>query len=135
MSRRARFALLAACACVAGVLALVPDPERAPLGRVASIDGDGPDPLYDAPLDGEAIRRAGEIVPGGATYAVFAPGASPLVQGNLKAAAQLFLAPALPVQDQTEADWLLVYGTGIRIPGGARLQPLGPNLALVRQTR
>lgn len=134
MSRPARAAFLAACTLVVAGLALVPSPSRSPLGRVASVDGDGPDPRYDAPVDSVALRRAATIVPEGATYAVFAPGASPLLQGNLKAAAQLFLAPALPVQDVTRADWVLVYG-GARVSDGMQVLPLGASLALVRRSR
>jgi hypothetical protein len=110
VSRAARAALLAACALIAAALTVLPDPSSSPLGRVASVDGDGPDPLYDAPLDAPGIRRAGAIVPDDATYAVVAPEASPLVQGNLKAATQLFLVPALPLQDARRAEWRLVYG-------------------------
>jgi hypothetical protein len=51
-----------------------------------------------------------------------------LLQGNLKAAAQLFLAPALPVQDLNRARWVLVYGT--RDPGLSAIE-VGANLWLV----
>jgi hypothetical protein len=133
LSRRARATLLAACVVVAAALALVPEPSESPLGRVASFDGDGPEPRYDVPVDGPAIRRAGAIVPDDATYAVLAPGASPLLQGNLKAAGQLFLAPALPVQDPARADWRVVYG-----PAAAEATDgiaLGPRVRLVRGAR
>lgn len=128
MTRATRAALLGACALVVLLLALVPRPADAPLGRLANVDGDGPDPRYDAPLDGDAVRRAGRIVPDDDTYAVVVRGGDPLLQGNLKAAAQLFLAPALPVQDLNRAQWVLVYSD--RDPGldAARL---GGNLWLV----
>jgi len=130
VSPAARAALLAACALVTAALALVPDPSGSPLGRVASVDGDGPDPRYDAPLDAAGIRRAGALVPDDATYAVVADEASPLIQGNLKAAAQLFLAPAIPLQDLRKAEWLLIYGPiGAEILGGRRV---GRDLALLR---
>jgi hypothetical protein len=133
VSRPARAALLVACALVAAALALVPSPSDSPLGRVASLDGDGPDPRYDTRLDGAAIRRAGGILPDATTYAVAAPGAPPLLAGNLKAATQLFLAPALPVQDARAARWVLVYGpAAARAPAGSRI---APQVALVRRPR
>ena len=109
MTAAARAALLAACALLVAVLALVPAPSESPLGRVANVEGDGPEPHFDAPLDAAAIRRAGRIVPDDETYLAAAPGADPLLQGNLKAAAQLYLAPSLPVQDLSRAQWVLAY--------------------------
>jgi hypothetical protein len=41
------------------------------------------------------------------TYFVDAAGESPLVQGNLKAVGQLYLARGVPVQDPTRADYVL----------------------------
>ena len=109
MTRAARAALLAACAVVALLLALVPRPSASPLGRLANVEGDGPDPRFDAPLDADALRRAGRLVPDDETYIAVAPGADPLLQGNLKAAAQLYLAPSLPVQSLERAQWALAY--------------------------
>ena len=109
MNPAARAALIAACVLVAVALALVPRPSDSPLGRLANVDADGSDPRFDAPLDASAIRRAGRIVPDDETYLAVAPGADPLLQGNLKAAAQLYLAPSLPVQDLNRAQWILAY--------------------------
>ena len=109
MTRPPRAALLAACAVVALVFALVPGPADSPLGRLANVEGDGPDPRFDAPLDPEALRRAGRLVPDDETYIAVAPGADPLLQGSLKAAAQLYLAPSLPVQSLDRAQWALAY--------------------------
>ena len=109
MSRPARAALLFACALVVLGLALVPRPSDSPFGRLANFDGDGPGPHFDVPLDAAALRRAGQLVPDDDTYLAAAPGASPLRQGNLKAGAQLYLAPSLPVQDLNDADWVLAY--------------------------
>ena len=111
MSPAARAAVLAASALTVVLLAVVPSPSHSPLGRVANVDGDGPAPRFDAPIDAGAVRRAGDDVPDDETYAVFAPRADPLLQGNLKAAAQLYLAPSLPVQDLNRAQWILVYST------------------------
>jgi hypothetical protein len=125
---RTRAALLGACALVVLLFALVPRPADAPLGRLANVEGDGPDPRYDAPLDGDAIRRAGRIVADDDTYAVVVRGGDPLLQGNLKAAAQLFLAPALPVQDLRRARWVLVHSP--RDPGSSA-RDLGGDLWLI----
>lgn len=109
MSRPARAALLAACALVVVALTLIPGPSDSPLGRLANVEGDGPDPHFDAPLDARALRRAGRIVPDDETYAAVAPGGDPLLQGNLKAAAQLYLSPSRPVQGLNRAQWVLAH--------------------------
>ena len=125
--------LLVALAVAALLLAVVPW-IRTPLSRVANYDGDGPDPVYDTRVDGAAVRRAGEILPDGTTYFLYAPAASPLLAGNLKAAGQLFLSPALPVRDPQAARWILSYGAGGRVPPGVRagrVIPVGDGVALV----
>jgi len=117
---------------------LVPSPAESPLGRVANVDGDGPDPLWDTPVDGAALRRAGELLPDDARYLVWSPGATPLLQGNLKAAAQLFLAPALPVQDPALASWVLSYRASPTLPPGLladKTQMAGTDILLVRIAR
>lgn len=109
MSRAARAVLLGACTVVVLGLMVVPRPSDSPLGRLVNVEADGPDPRFESPLDAAALRRAGRLVPDDATYLAAAPDASPLLQGNLKAAAQLYLAPSLPVQDLNEAEWVLAY--------------------------
>lgn len=121
MSRAARAALIAACAVAVLLLVLVPRPSDSPLGRLANVEGDGPDPRFDVPLDAAAMRRAGRMVPDDEPYLAAAPGADPLLQGNLKAAAQLYLAPSLPVQDLNRAQWVLAY---------LDVQPDGPAVRL-----
>ena len=131
MNRR-ELVVLGALALAALLLAVVPG-LNTPASRVGSYDADGPDPRYDAPLDGAAIRRAGELVPDGATYIVHAPDASPLLAGNLKAAAQLFLAPALPVLDARLAEWVVAYDAGGTLPAGLetrRAERLGDHLVV-----
>ena len=131
MTAAARAALLALCALVVAVLLVLPGPADSPLGRLANVEGDGPDPHFDLPLDAAAIRRAGRLVPDDETYLAAAPGADPLVQGNLKAAAQLYLAPSLPVQGLDRADWVLAY---LDIDPEAAAIRLGPKLWLIRGT-
>jgi hypothetical protein len=127
LTRAARAALVVPCVVVTLLLAVVPSPSDSPLGRLANVEGDGPDPRFDAPLDGDALRRAGRLVPDDETYIAVAPGADPLVQGNLKAAAQLYLAPSLPVQSLERAQWALAYLEAAPDVPGRRL---GSNLWL-----
>jgi hypothetical protein len=125
--------LVAATAVVASVPGL-----NTPVARLAAYEGDGPEPLYDAALDAAAIRRAGELLPDRTTYSVYAPAVRPLLAGNLKAAAQLFLAPALPVHDLAQADWILSYGAPQPLPAGLRalrIHRLAPRVALVEVRR
>jgi hypothetical protein len=104
-----RSALAVAAGVVLAVLvAATPGPGR----RLAEIPGDGPDPRYDVPLPKQAIRETGRGLTKDDTYALQTPGATPLVAGNLKAAGQLFFAPALPVLDVRRADWVIVYRDG-----------------------
>ncbi len=119
MPRRSRAVVLVACALVTSLLALLPRPADSPLARLANARADGPDPRFDTPVDAAGLRRAGALLPDDATYFLFAPAGTPLLQGNLKAAAQLFLAPALPVQTPGAASWVLAYDAGTpRLPPG-----------------
>ena len=106
MSRSA--AAVAAGLVLAGVIAAIPGPGR----RLAEIPGDNHDPVYDVRLPAARIREAGRELPDDTTYLLRTPGAMPLVAGNLKAAGQLFFAPALPVQDERAARWDVVYRRG-----------------------
>lgn len=106
MSRSA-FAV-AAGLVLAGALAALPGPGR----RLVEIPGHGPDPMYDTTLPAERIREVGRRLPDDAVYLLRTPGATPLVAGNLKAAGQLFFAPALPAQDPRVAGWEVAYRGG-----------------------
>jgi hypothetical protein len=108
-------ALLLALVVATAVLAVAP---RSPIARLANYDSDGPDPLYDADVDGAAIRRAGELIPEDATYYIHTAPSDPLLIGNLKAAGQLFFAPALPVRDAARADWIVSYRAPRLVPRG-----------------
>jgi hypothetical protein len=133
VSRSALVVALVAATAVAFVLPGI----GGPLRRLAKVDGDGPDPRYDIAIDPEAIRRAARIVPDDARYLVAVGGHDPLEHGNLKAAAQLFFAPALPVQDPAAAGWLLTYREKAVVPPGRvrrRIQ-LTPRMALAELDR
>ena len=102
MSSRPAFA-----AAVVGVLAVAAVPwSDGPLQRLAGGEGEGRDPTFDVELDGEALRAATSVV-GSSEYATEWPGGSPLEQGNLKAAGQLYLARGVPVLDPSRAAWIL----------------------------
>jgi hypothetical protein len=81
-----------------------------PLRRLAGGEGDGPAPRFDVPLDARALRD--EPLAVGTTYVVSAQEQSPLVQGNAKAAAQLYLARGLPVQDASRARFGVAVADG-----------------------
>ncbi len=107
MSARAAFAAVAAAVLL---LALVPW-AGSPLRRLSGGEGDGPDPRFDVPLDPRALKN--DSLPDGTLYATRAPDQSPLVQGNLKAASQLYLAHLLPVQDPRRASVVFTYRDGV----------------------
>jgi hypothetical protein len=132
---RRRTALLVALAAATAVFATAPGWVGAPLRRLAAYHADGPDPLWDVAVDGRALRRAGRLLPDRTTYALYAPAASPLLAGNLKAGAQLFFAPAFPVQSLTDARWLLSYHAGRVVPPGVapgRVVRVGRGIYLVQ---
>jgi hypothetical protein len=85
-------------------------------------DGDGFYPRWDSALDGSQVAAAAERVQDRDTYFVDAAEQDPVLQGNLKAAAQLYLAPARPVRSPDRADWILRYVGGrlVVIRGGGR---------------
>lgn len=99
-----------ATAVFAGALLLT-----SPGQRLANVDGDTKAPLYDRALDDETLRRAGQIVPDDATYYVESRTEDSVLIGNLKAASQLYLAPALPMVDFRRAEWFVIRGKGGRI--------------------
>jgi hypothetical protein len=106
VSARAVFAGVAAAVLA---LALVPWADS-PLRRLAGGEGDGPAPRFDVRLDASALRE--ERLPVGTRYFVSAQEESPLAQGNAKAAAQLYLARGLPVQDPSSARFAVAIADG-----------------------
>jgi hypothetical protein len=129
-----RIAALVLVAVAIGGSALLPGSLSKPVRKLVG-EGSGPDPAFSAPIDAAAVRRAGRIVPDDATYFVWARRTDPLFQGNLKAATQLFLAPARPVQSPEDAGWLLSYRATPEVPPGVRLaalRRLGPSILLAR---
>ena len=96
----------------AAVLALALVPWSAnPLYRLAGGEGDARDPHFDVPLDPRGLRSAGATLPAG-RYFTDAAFETPLVQGNLKAAGQLYLARLLPVQVEANGAYVVRYRHG-----------------------
>jgi hypothetical protein len=104
----------AAAAVVVLAAAAVPWSDG-PLRRLAGGEGQGPDPTFDVELDGDALRTAAPMVDG-SNYVMAWPGGSPLEQGNLKAAGQLYFARGLPVLEPSKAEWVVaVRGGNVRV--------------------
>ncbi len=107
MSSRAAFA-----AAAVAVLAATAVPwSNGPLRRLAGNEGDGPDPTFDVQLEADDLRAAARTV-SDSTYAAEWPGGSPLQQGNLKAAGQLYFPRGLPVLDPARAEWIVRASDG-----------------------
>jgi hypothetical protein len=106
MSVSARRAFAAAAAAVLAAAAL--PWSDGPLRQLAGEGESGRGPDFDVPLDRDGLLIAALVLPRDALYFTSAPGGSALQQGNLKAAAQLYLADALPVQDPARAQFVLV---------------------------
>ena len=128
-----------ALAVLTAVVAVAPRVSE-PLARLANYEADTRDPIYDAAVDAAAIRRAAMLLPERTTYFIHTAGNDPLLIGNLKAAGQLFFAPALPVLDPTAADWILSYRAETLLPGpvnglARRQHRLGDHIYLVELGR
>ena len=107
MSSRAAFAAVAAAVLAAAVVPW----SDGPLRRLAGGEGEGRDPMFDVELDAAALRAAAPLV-GDSEYVTEWPGGSPLEQGNLKAAGQLYLARGLPVLERARAEWFVLGQDG-----------------------
>jgi hypothetical protein len=132
--RRRELAVVLGLAAATALLAAAPGLNR-PFARLANYDADGPDPVYDAAVDGAAVRRAASLLPERTTYFVHTSPSDPLLIGNLKAAGQLFFAPALPVRDPAEARWVFSYHAPTPLPPGLRAErryTLGERIYLLR---
>ena len=82
-----------------------------PLRRLAGGEGEERDAKFDVELDARSLRAAVSQV-GDSTYFAEWPGGSPLQQGNLKAAGQLYLPHGLPVLERARAEWIVVVRDG-----------------------
>jgi hypothetical protein len=134
-----RRALAAATVVALAALAAAVPGVRSPVARLANYRADPPGPHYDVPIDGRALERAGSILrrTPRATYLVYAPGASPLLRGNLHAAMALYALPARPVLESASAGWVLSYKAA-HLPASLRVRRayrLGPGITLFEVAR
>jgi len=77
-----------------------------------------PDPSWDIPVDGSAFRRAAAFVDAGSTYYLWYPAAQTQYSHDLLGAGLLFLTPALPVWEPSDADWVVSYRARTLVPPG-----------------
>ena len=136
LSPRARLGLVALLTLLTVALALAPGRLSGPIRRLANYDADTRDPIYNAPLDGRAIRRAGAILPNsrGVTYYIHTR-PEPQLGHDLIGAGLLFFLPAVPVPSPFEAQWVLSYDAPTRLPKGVRSERtyrVGERIYLIR---
>ena len=136
LSPRARLGLVALLTLLTVALALAPGRLSGPIRRLANYDADTRDPIYNAPLDGRAIRRAGAILPDsrGVTYYIHTR-PEPQLGHDLIGAGLLFFLPAVPVPSPFEAQWVLSYDAPTRLPKGVhgeRTYRVGKGIYLIR---
>jgi hypothetical protein len=139
LSLRARAALVAVLALLTLALALAPGRAGSPIRRLANYRADTADPIYNWPLDGSAIRRAGDILPDSEETAYYIhTRPEPQLGHDLIGAAHLFFLPARPVPSPTHAQWVLSYEAPRVLPDGMRaerLYELGDRIYLIRVRR
>jgi hypothetical protein len=107
---RFRAAVAGAVFLLAALLAVAPRPLSAPIRKVANYRADSREPIYNYPLDADAIRRAGKIVSasGRTTYYIDTRPV-PQLGHDLIGATLLFFLPARPAPSPRDADWVFQY--------------------------
>jgi hypothetical protein len=133
---RLRLGLVALLTLATVAVALAPGRLSAPIRRLANYRADTRDPIYNAPLDAQAIRRAGALLPNsrGVTYYIHTR-PEPQLGHDLIGAGLLFFLPAVPVPSPREAQWILSYEAPTRLPKGVRAErayTLGKRIYLIR---
>jgi hypothetical protein len=131
-----RAAVAGAVLLLALVLAFAPRPLSSPIRKVANYRADSREPIYNYPLDGPALRRAGSIVSAsGAVPYYIHTRPEPQLGHDLIGATLLFFLPARPVPHAGDAEWVLDYQAPTRLPAGVRAvrtYALGDGIFLVR---
>jgi hypothetical protein len=139
LSLRARLGLVALLTLLTVSVALAPGRLSSPIRRLANYRADTRDPIYNAPLDPQAIRRAGALLPNsrGVTYYIHTRPEGQLGH-DLIGAGLLFFLPAVPVPSPREAQWILSYDAPTRLPKGVRAErsyTVGKRIYLIRVRR
>src|SRR5947208_4269010 len=105
---------------LAAVLAVAPRPLSSPIRKVANYRADSREPIYNYPLDGAALRRAGKIVSAsGRTTYYIRTRPIPQLGHDLIGATLLFFLPARPVPRPRAADWVFEYQADAPLPVNA----------------
>jgi hypothetical protein len=133
---RLRLGLVALLTLLTVGVALAPGRLSGPVRRLANYRADTRDPIYNAPLDPLAIRRAGAILPNSrsVTYYIHTR-PEPQLGHDLIGAGLLFFLPAVPVPSPREAQWILSYDAATRLPKGVRAErsyTVGKRIYLIR---
>ena len=131
-----RAGLIALLTLLTVAVALAPGRLSAPIRRLANYRADTRDPIYNAPLDAQAIRRAGALLPNSRdiTYYIHTR-PEPQLGHDLIGAGLLFFLPAVPVPSPREAQWVLSYDAGRLVPRGVRAERtyrVGKRIYLIR---
>jgi hypothetical protein len=139
LSNRARATLVIALTLLTVGLAVAPGRVGSPMRRLANYRSNGPDPIYNWPLDARAIRRAGALLPdsNGVSYYIHTR-PEPQLGHDLIGAGLLFFLPAVPVADPSEARWVFSYQAPTLLPAGlqpGRIYRVGRRIYLVRVRR
>jgi hypothetical protein len=133
---RLRLGLVALLTLLTVGVALAPGRLSGPVRRLANYRADTRDPIYNAPLDPLAIRRAGAILPNSrsVTYYIHTR-PEPQLGHDLIGAGLLFFLPAVPVPSPRKAQWILSYDAATRLPKGVRAErsyTVGKRIYLIR---
>jgi len=136
LSLRARAAIVALLVLLTVGVAVAPGRRSGPIRRLANYRADTRDPIYNAPVDAQAIRRAGAILPNSraVTYYIHTRPAQQIGH-DLIGAGLLFFLPAVPVPSPREAQWVLSYDAPTRLPKGLRAErsyTVGKRIYLIR---
>ena len=129
-----RAAVAGAVFLVAAALAFAPRPLSSPIRKVANYRADSREPIYNVPLDGTALRRAGRIVSAsGAVPYYIHTRPEPQLGHDLIGATLLFFLPARPVPNPRDANWVFEYRPDAPLPVRARrTYDLGNGIRLLR---
>ena len=133
---RVRLGLVGLLTLLTVAVAVAPGRLSAPIRRLANYRADTRDPIYNAPIDARAIRRAGALLPDsrGVTYYIHTRPQAQLGH-DLIGAGLLFFLPAVPVPSPREAQWVLSYEAPTRLPKGVRAErayTIGKRIYLIR---
>jgi hypothetical protein len=120
-------------------LALAPGRLGSPIRKLANYRADTADPIYNAPLDPRAIRRAGSILPNSskATYYIHTR-PEPQLGHDLIGAGLLYFPPARPTANPRGARWVLSYEARTLLPKGLRVgrrYQVGKRIYVIRVRR